>query len=322
MMSDLKVVSYGAEHEWADHPLDRDPPTGFGRDVRDITMVNSNGVANDPKGVTYRWGGEFNTPPTDTIEGQLDCLQLLKDRYPEATINYRSNLHLHVRVPGLKDNLEALKQFQRHIHRELAIYLGSVVERIPLPTRQEYGTEEEFQGAKRRYRRRCISHQCFLTETRLLAQQKARTVQEFFDLEPPQSKLGKPLFHLQPRVCVNLRQLLQTDTVEFRHFPGTMSRERLKAAFNWVDRYTLLALHGPTIDELAEEARDWPFPTFLPYHHAVETCYRQTVHDGTLTTKQIMSNVAEITSHKDLDQCRDWMMNNGYAIGAYNTRIA
>ena len=315
----MKVTSWGAEHEWADHPLGREVPKGFGRDRNDVTIVNSNGIANDPKGVTYRWGGEFNTPPTNTIEGQVGCMQLLKETYPEATINYRSNLHLHAHIPGLRDNLPMLKQLQAHIHEHLPWALGNVVEPIPIPTREEYPLELEFKGAKRRFARRRVSHQCFLSQKRVELQAQARTPEEFFNLEPPWSKDDKrPLFHLQPRVCVNLRQLLQTNTIEFRHFPGTMDPVELRAAFNWVDQYLQHALDNASIEGLMQRAQRWLFPRFLKYHHDTEVGYRATVHDGSLTMDQIKQGVARILSgpRGNLDRMRINMIADGYAVGA------
>lgn len=318
-MSDLRVKSWGAEHEWADHPLGRAVPKDFGRDVNDITIVNSNGIANDPKGRTYMYGGEFNTPPTSTILGQVDCMERLKEHYPEATINYRSNLHLHAHIPGLKDNLPMLKQLQGHIHMYLPEVLATVVEPIPRPTAEEYPLTAELKGAKRRFARRRVSHQCFLSHARVSLQASARTVEEFFNLEPPHSKADdKPMFHLQPRVCVNLRQLLQTDTIEFRHFPGTMDSLELQTAFLWVNDYLECALNNVGINGLAQAAKRWVFPQFLKYHHPTEVGYRSTVHDGTLDFTEIQANVGKILSKRegDLDRARIWMITNGYAVGA------
>ena len=315
----FKIASYGAEHEWADHPLDRDPPKGFGRDVNDVTIVNSNGIANDPKGKTYRFGGEFNTPPTTTIEGQVQCMERLKEHYPEATINYRSNLHLHVRIPGLKDNLAMLKQLQSHIHRELPLVLAETVEPIPVPIPEEYPGTLELKGARRRFARRRVSHQCFLSAHRVAYQCQATTVKEFFEREPPLSKEEprKPLWHLQPRVCVNLRQLLQTDTIEFRHFPGTMDPRELQAAFTWVKMYTEAALADAPIHTLKILARGWLFPLFLKYEHNVETRYRRTVHDGSLKQQDILLAVSDILRQPDgnLEKAREWMIMHGYSKG-------
>lgn len=310
--------TYGAEHEWADHPLDREPPPGFGRDVRDITMVNSNGIANDPKGKFYRFGGEFNTPPTDTIEGQVGCLQQLREHYPEATINYRSNLHLHIRVPGLRNDLQALKLLQAHIHEHLPEAL-KVVEPIPNPTsggwapdpESAYPLGEWLEGAKRRFRRRRVSHQAFLTPERLAIQAQAQTIDRWFELECPQSKDGKPLWHPQPRLAVGLRQLLQTDTIEFRHFPGTMSDNQLRVAFNWCKAYLEHALEGIGIKHLVRDYEGVNLPKFLPYHHDVECGYRLTCHDGTNLPPAIRAEIAKRESQ--LDFSRVYMAVHGYA---------
>lgn len=318
----LRIASYGAEHEWADHPLDREPPPGFGRDVKDITIVNSNGIANDPKGKAYRFGGEFNTPPTDSIEGQVGCLEQLRETYPEATINYRSNLHLHVRVPGLKEDLQALKLFQAHIHEHLPEVLANVIEPIPapmvmfdaVPKDSLYSGTEWLEGAKRRFRRRRVSHQCFLTEKRLALQAQATTVERWFELEVPQSEAGKPLWHLQPRLCVSLRQLLQTDTIEFRHFPGTMSSNQLRVALNWVHDYTMHALEGLSIKHLAMSYEGFNLPRFLPYHHDVECGYRATVHDGTVTPADMSVEILKRAPNLERDRIK--LITTGYAHSA------
>jgi hypothetical protein len=314
----LRIASFGAEHEWADHPLDRDPPPGFGRDVRDITIVNSNGIANDPKGKAYRFGGEFNTPPTDTIEGQVGCLQQLREHYPEATINYRSNLHLHIRVPGLRNDLNALKLLQAHIHEHLPRVLAEVIEPIPLPSAPMGVADEDawLQGAKRRFRRRRVSHQSFLTPERLAIQAQAQTIDRWFELECPQTKdTNKPLWHLQPRLAVGLRQLLQTDTIEFRHFPGTMSDDQLRWAFKWVTQYLGHALEGIGIKGITQYFEQWAnFPKFLPYHHDVECGYRATCQDGTVLPGDMNQEILKRAPNLDRDRIK--LCATGYAHSA------
>jgi len=298
-----KGWTYGAEHEWADHNITTELPKGYARDTHDITMVNSNGIANDPSGKLWKMGGEINTPPTDSIQGQIDCLQQLKELLPTATVNYRSNLHLHIRVPGLKDDLVLLKRFQAHIHRWMPEVLP-VIEPIPFPNEENAKRDgdprirEEYVGARRRYRRRKVSHQTLLTPKRLGHQLEADTVEEFFAREVPWSgKLGKPQWQCQPRLCVNLRQMRETDTIEFRHFPGTMNADKLEAAFTWVHMYAHAALRNEPIDEtFLKQLRGviyW-LPKFKPYVHWQEERYRMTCHDGSLTKKQIAINIAKI----------------------------
>lgn len=292
--------TYGAEHEWADWPLSRALPAGYGRDMRDKTIVNSSGIANDPKGRLYGYGGEINTPPTESPIGQVMCLQDLRALLPEAKINYRSNLHIHVRVPGLGTNLEALRQVQRYIHANMREVLEQI-EPLPKPLLGEvrgegvesYLHQDEYLGACRRWRRRRVSHQTLLTTKRLGHQLGATTVDEFYRREVPQSRDGRPLWHCQARVCVNLRQHRETDTIEFRHFPGTMSNEEMGVCVSWCRDFLRFALGGWPIEGLLcrDSYSTERFPHFPRYNHWMERRYRATVHDGTVSKSDITRNI-------------------------------
>lgn len=298
----MRDWTYGAEHELADWPLATELPPGYGRDKKDITVVNSNGVANDPTGRYYGHGGEINTPPTATIEGQVDCLREIKRLLPMATVNYRSNLHIHIRVPGLRDDLAALRQVQRYVHEHLPRLL-EVVEPLPRPTLADrvaaplearYSDEEWLEGALRRWRRRRVSHQTLLTPKRLARQLDAPDVGSFFEWEVPHSRSGRPLWHCQPRLAVNVRQLLETDTVEFRHFPGTLDEDEFHNCVEWCARFMEAALGNRDPQALLSWARDMVFPDWEPYYHWMEVRYRATVHDGTIDKTQIVENIRAI----------------------------
>lgn len=289
----LPGLTFGAEHEWADWPLSTQLPNGYGRDTDDITIVNSNGIANDPSGKFYGYGGEINTPPTYNIQGQTDCLKELKLLLPTATINYRSNLHLHIRIPGLKEDLPTLKHLQKYIHQNMRKVLA-VIQPLPKPDKKQWPDPEELAGATRRWRRRRVSHQTLLTPSRLEKQLSATTVEEFFRLEPPHDKNGKPQWQCQPRLCVNLRQLLETDTIEFRHFAGTMDEERFRIAFNWCLAFIEQALENKPIEPLLASYSNFEFPKFPEYSHWMEKRYRATVHDGTVPKDKIKENINKI----------------------------
>jgi hypothetical protein len=289
-----EAITYGAEHEWADWPLDRALPKGFKRDERDITIVNSNGVANDPTGRLWRFGGEINTPPTDTTRGQADILQALLLRYPEAVVNYRSNLHIHIRVPGLRENLPALKRVQAHIHRWMPVLLPVLEPELSeRPAARVGETSEEYIGAVRRWRRRRVSHGTLLKAQRVEGQLAAQTIEEFFEREVPRSSWGKPMWHAQPRICVNLRQLRETDTVEFRHFPGTLYADQMQICQEWCEAYLMRALDGEDCSDIKTQYAGL-FQSFPAYSHWHERRYRATVHDGTLTREQIAVNIQQI----------------------------
>jgi hypothetical protein len=295
----MNAFTFGAEHELADIPIfDHPLPEEFGRDDHDITIVNSDGIANDPKGKYHRYGGEVNTPPTKDSEGQVALLRQIKDHFPWAKVNYRSNLHIHVRVPGLREDLDALKQFQRYIHRTMPEVLAHV-EPLPRPSAEAFPDPEELAGAERRWRRRKQSHQTLLTAKRLERQLNAPDLGSFFEWEVPQAKAtGKPQWQCQPRLCVNLRQLLQTDTIEFRHFPGTLDEGELRAAIDWCAEYTLWALNDKPIDNLLRQYDTNVFPAFEPYIHWMEKRYRATCHDGTLDKATIAANIKAIQENR------------------------
>lgn len=290
----MKDWTYGAEHEWADWPLDRVLPRGFEYNRADYSIVNSTGVANDPTRRAYRFGGELNTPPTD-LSGQLAVMEALKKHYPEAVVNYRSNLHIHIRVPGLRDSLKLLKRLAQYNADNLPRILP-IIEPIKLVA---VGclSDEALEGLARRQKRCRVSHHTVLVPARLERQLAARTTTEFFEAEVPRTAvLGKPMWHAQPRAAVNVRQLLQTDTIEFRHFPGTMDFAELNTALTWCREYLYAALiDGTDAGELYNDHfAGFRFPTFAPYYHYLENRYRATVHDGTLKLAEIRQNIGQI----------------------------
>jgi hypothetical protein len=297
MKAKMTGWTFGAEHEWGDwHYNGKLPPT-YGRDVRDYTCMSSNGIGNDPKGKSYAYGGEINTPPYDSPRDMAQGLQYLtrwvSAMGPAPTVNHRSNLHIHIRVPGLKDDLSAMKQVQAFIHEHMRDVL-KVIQPLPKPMRSDGERPEAYAGALRRWRRRRVSHQTLLTSQRLQRQLAANTIEEFFQAEVPQS-WGKPQWHLQPRLCVNLRQLLETDTVEFRHFAGTLDANQLEAAARYCEAFMKCALLNDahslfaSIYDIVDE-----LPTFPNYVHYLECRYRATCHDGTLKRPEIEANIQRI----------------------------
>lgn len=295
MTASLRGWTWGAEHEFGDWPLGRQLPPGWGRDEWDVTIVNSNGIAADPSGKLYGFGGEFNAPPTDTPSGQGDLLAEVAERYPECDCNYRSNLHIHVRVPGLAEDLAALKRLAAFNVEHLPRLLPKV-EPIPEPLRIEFQGEEEYRGARRRWRRRRVSHHTVIGRNRLAGQLQASTPAEFHAREVPWSaKLGRPQWQCQPRQAVNLRQLLETDTIEFRHWPGTLSPHQVTLAARWCGDYLRCGLEGGDPEhDLLPRYDLGEFPRFPIYCHWQEVRYRATCHDGSIPRAQIERNIAAI----------------------------
>lgn len=298
---DPRLWTYGCEHEWADWDQRRPLPDRCGLDRRDTTMVNYNGIAVDPTGRFYHLGGEVNTYPTTTPDGQAHLLEhLLGGHCLGAAVNYRSNLHVHIRVPGLSRDLENLKRLAmfnlRHLRRMLPI-----IEPIPKPHRSDFDSDEEFKGAMRRYFRRLRSHHTTLPGTRVTDQLAASTPKEFFEAEPPRSRNGNLLWYCQPRAAVNLRQMLETDTIEFRHFPGTLDPLALLTCIEWCRTWLMCAFEDWEPEPIFHREfakRRWP--TFPPYIHWMERCYRATVLDGSIPRAEALANIERIKAGEKL----------------------
>jgi len=303
---DPSAWTYGAEYEWSDWDSWVDLGAEGTRDRRDVTMVNSNGIAVDPKATFYRYGGEINTRVCSSPEDLAkNCTRLKALVDHQATINYRSNLHIHVGVPGLVGDLPQLQQLQKHICTVMPEVLRWL-EPIPIARRKDYESEDAFRGAMARAARRRRSHQTITPSRRVTQQLDARTLSEFYEREVPwDSKRRRPLWHLQPRAAVNLRQLLQTDTIEFRHFPGALSSEQVKEAAEWCRAYLLGAFSNWPGLQIREEwgrrgGNYLNFPIFLPYQHELELHYRRTCHDGTVPREEIRRNIADILAGEEV----------------------
>lgn len=291
--------TYGCELELSDWDRRIPLPPGMVIDPQDVSMVNSNGIAVDPTGASYGYGGEICTAPTSTIDGQVNQLTkiiVLHER--NVTVNYRSNLHVHVRVPGLRNDLAMLKKVLR-FNMEWLPRVLDVIEPIPIPKPSDSNSRAAYDGARRRYRRRVQSHHHKPT---MLAHQQliARTPKAFFLAGVPKRRDGQPMWGAAARDAVDLKQLLQTDTVEFRHFPGTLNQIRLSHCVEWCRDWMLMAtgqLERSPIHHLdALYRRD--FPTFHEYNHDLEVKYRATVHDGTVPPADIRKYQQQILEGK------------------------
>lgn len=238
-----RTWTYGAEHELADWDT-RKGWEGFDRDP-EPNIVNTNGIAADPRLISYKFGGEINTPPTNDGLSQADLLSKFLIKHPDSVANWRCGLHVHIRVPGLKENLAVLKKVARFIYQNRAVY--DLVDPLPLPGPEHAGC---YKDAKRRYNWMRMSHFTTIPEYRVDKQCKATSLDEFFNGEVPESREGKPLWHAQPRAAVNLRQLLQTDTIEFRHFPATLDPSEVIVAIDWCRDYLKCAFDGGSAVDL------------------------------------------------------------------------
>lgn len=267
-------ITFGVELEWAD--VDRriaiDPSLGSW-DFKDYTIVNSNGMANDPTGA-YPIGGEINTRPTDNVDEQVEIIKKLAELL-SPVINYRCNLHVHVGIKGFPDSIDQLKKVATYL-RNGEEFVYTFVEPIPKPSREEFLSDEEFTGAMKRYRRRLVSHHHSVPNARWKEMMGAQTINDFMLAHAPLSKNGTRAFHITPRAGMNLRSIEKHGTIEYRHFPGSSNQNEIRSCLEWVGLYTTAALGMGWSPAEIYNSQDWNFPQFRQYEHALEVGYQKT----------------------------------------------
>jgi hypothetical protein len=283
MTFSVDTFSYGVELEYGNCDRRVDLPDGAKWNFLDNTCVSSTGIANDPQAKLYQFGGEINTRPTMTIDEQvfhIDTInKTLAANGPAPIVNYRSNLHIHIRVPGLKDNLPALKRLLKYIHtyQQQAF---DIVEDIPVPDKKTL-PPLHYEWANKRYKRRQTSHQHKLPQKRYEAMMAATTPTEFFHEHAHKDAKGNPAWFQCPRAGINLRQLFEeTNTIEFRHFPGTLKSNEMQSAITWCRDFLLLALAEDDLPPSSLlEFTKYEFPKFEEYEFETEQVYQFTNFD-------------------------------------------
>ncbi|MCR4301828.1 MAG: hypothetical protein NUV51_09480 [Sulfuricaulis sp.] len=257
-----KGWSVGCELELSDVRRDTPLPGRSTWDRKDYTMVNSNGVANDPLGKTWPFGGEINVEPTGTIDDQINVIDaVLRACRPAPAANYRSNLHFHVHVPGLADNVELVKR---------AMAYTPPFELIdPLPPNTD----------NTRWKRRRQSHHTVLNEKQWARVNAATTPEELRRAHAPTDRKGRPQYQLVQRCGVNFLSLWDhpPQTVEFRHFCLELDLDKVRNALMWCVEYLETALNGgemliprgpfpmqPLIDVQLEERYRLTSPRYHP----------------------------------------------------------
>ena len=299
-MLNTNQVTFGVEYEFGDIDRKAELPKGLSWNTKDYSIVSSSGIANDPKGLLYGKGGEINSVPTETIAEQIDMFVALLEANLNPQLNHRTNLHLHIRLPGLSENLEALKTLLGYIDRnQVAIY--EAIEPIIAPIRRDYDSEEAYKGALKRYKRRKVSHQYKVPEARVAEVMSATTVEQFFDAHSKLQANGKRAYGLTTRAGINLLQLKETDTVEFRHFTNTLDVYELASCFTWVLEFMTRVWDNPTVEELVG-AQNYQFPGFLPYDHDMEVGYQFTNFDKN-SRKVVGQRLGAMRKDLDLEQC-------------------
>ena len=144
------------------------------------------------------------------------------------------------------------------------------------------------------------SHQYKLPKDRVAAMMGATTTQQFYEEHAPLTEKGRMWF-FSPRAGINLRQMWEeTNTIEFRHFPGTLNMDEMKSCLVWCREFLNAALNtNQTPDDLIAEY-DYTFPKFQPYEYETEQMYQLTNFDKN-SKKVIEERLRILREHIDID---------------------
>ena len=268
--------TYGAEIEWIDTDRSIPVPEWCGAwDPKDVTLVNSNGKANDPTLETCGLGGEINTKPTVTIEGQVEIFTHLKELL-NPNINYRCNLHVHVGIEGLKEDLDSLKKLfqytldnQDYVFDEMLFY--------PRPTAEEFPDPEDFKLAKSFYRQQKYWAKARVPNTRVPGIMSANSPKEFYDghFHWNEEQQRRQYSIAIVRAGINIRSLFKHNTVEFRIFTASTNPDQLRDCLQFAHEYMDAALNNPTrTAKDIYESREWNFPEWQEFLPRLEESYK------------------------------------------------
>src|SRR6266446_6992215 len=211
MTLQVRKATFGAELEIGDIDTRVEIPEGNHWCRKDATICNGNGAANDPLKRLNLFGSEIQTRPGRSPEELLEITLEIYRLFPKLEFNYTTNLHVHIRVPGLRDDLKALKKIARYQHKfglRMFHLIDPLIDPMTLPVSRGVSSLEEDRGAVKRYRRRLVSHWHQVPEYQYSLMEAAQTVDEFF-LAHRKPAGGLDLLPSRvTRAGVNLLQLL------------------------------------------------------------------------------------------------------------------
>lgn len=261
--------TFGCELEWADVDTRVKLPPELGVwDVKEKDVHNTDGTA--------YWfthiGGEVLTTPVGTpheLEGQVRSLvELLK-----PTLTYRCFTHIHIRVPGLTEELPSLKKLLQYTV-DSQPYVNSQIACIPQAgERGEYESREDWMAARKWQRQQ----EFWMTQThpksRIEEMLGSESFEEFYLSTYPPRKTGTDrCWWLGARPGVNLRSLHKHGTVEFRFFYGSIDPTQVRHVAEFCAEYMSQALgEGVPIEEwypVMKKLSGWDFPSplsFIPW---------------------------------------------------------
>lgn len=269
-MINLDDSTLGCELEIGDVDTKIKIPKELGQwDYHDSSIMNSNGTANDPYRLLNRYGGEIQVKPTHSSVKLVNRVCDIYSLFPKRDFNFTTNLHVHIRVPGLRDDVKSLQKIATYL-REYGKLMFETIDPIPWPDKPES------KGAMARYKRRKRSHHTLVSDRVYKLLMKAKTPKEFWAAHAPVDKYGVRQWHLVQRAGVNLAHLWKNDCIEFRCFTMTDKKRYLLNAFDWPRLFLRAALETRERPDEQVENYGLSFQKFWPYDEDLDRIFQMT----------------------------------------------
>jgi hypothetical protein len=242
--------TYGMEIEWGDVPRSFSIPEHLGtweyseRDIINLRDPYKN-VCADPLGEDPPFGGEINTKPTRTWAGQVERYFELQKLFTDAghppTVGVTAHTHIHCRIPGLRDDIDALKRLTKYIKDNQT----TTVDRV-------YGFYDHNQMKGAKGAKMYLKFDGGRTMPDYMSDNIINLATDFNSFIKMHAagkdgvSMGRPF-----RYAINMYALKHIDTVEFRLFRGTLDKVELESCFRFVEDFLDAALNdGASVDDL------------------------------------------------------------------------
>lgn len=280
MNYDTKNFTWGYEIEWGDIPRNTVIPEHLGKwEYAETDIVNLiepyRGLACDPLGTEPPVGGEINTKPTNTWQEQVDRIIELRDLFEHPTASCVNHGHLHVYVPGLKEDIDALKRLTKYIRDNQHMVIDRCYQFRLHPDMSLAKTAKTYlkwDGGR--------PMPDYMANNILTL---ANNFEDFIRLHAAGKdgvSMGRPFRH-----AINTYCMKHTGTVEFRCFRSSIDRKEIEDSFRFVEKFMDAALNnGPDVDELLI-GEGYTFPKF-EYDHEMYVAWENTKYDKSRGNKQ------------------------------------
>lgn len=290
MRYDPKDFTYGYEIEWGD--IDRNlpiPPELGSWEYCETDIVNLRepyrGLGSDPKGVNPPVGGEINTMPTTTWEAQVDRIIQLRDMFiahgTSPTASCVNHGHLHIHVPGLTEDVDALKRLMAYILRN---------QHLAIEKCYQFSYHPMMKGTKKA--KAYLAYDGGRIAPDWLLRNLATMPTDFEDWVRIHCCGMDGVTRSRPfRYGIHTYALKNSKTIEFRCFRSTTDRRELEDCFKFATAFIDAALNdGPEVEDIFA-SNDFRFPPFV-YDHEMYVSWEKTKYE------QVERNLDQETADK------------------------